>query len=82
MFEASFVASLEVRESDWGPGLYWASVNRFLCRVDIVSINVSLCGNLLLLREALKGEVVIVGVALFGISNSFSFSGLFNGDIE
>ena len=38
-------------------------------------INVSLCGNLLLLREALKGEIVIVGVALVGISNSFSFSG-------
>ena len=47
-----------------------------------MSINVSLCGNLLLLREALKGEVVIVGVALVGISNSFSFSGLINGDIE
>ena len=51
-------------------------------RVDIVSINLSLCGNLLLLCKALKGEVVIVGVALFGISNSFSFSGLVNGDIE
>ena len=47
-----------------------------------MSINVSLlCGNLLL-REALEGEVVIVGVALVGISNSFSFSGLINGDIE
>ena len=46
-----------------------------------MSINVSLCGNLLLLREALEGEVVIVGVALVGISNSFSFSGLINGDI-
>ena len=40
-----------------------------------------LCGNLLLC-EALEGEVVIVGVALVGISNSFSFSGLINGDIE
>ena len=37
-----------------------------------MSINVGLCGNLLL-REALKGEVVIVGIALVGISNSFSF---------
>ena len=47
------------------------------CRVDSDIINVSLCGNLLLLlREALKGEVVIVGVALVGISNSFFFSGL------
>ena len=51
-------------------------------RVESVSINVSLCGNLLLLREALEGEVVIVGVALVGISNSFSFSGLINGDIK
>ena len=41
-----------------------------------MSINVSLCGNLILLREALKGEEVIIGVALVGISNSFSFSGL------
>ena len=40
-----------------------------------MSINVSLCGNLLL-REALKGEVVTVGVVLVGISNSFSFSGV------
>ena len=47
-----------------------------------MSIKVSLCGNLHLLREALKGEVVIVGVALVGISNSFSFSGLINGDFE
>ena len=47
-----------------------------------MSINVSLCGNLLLFREALKGEIVIVGIALVGISNSFSFSGLINGDIE
>ena len=39
-----------------------------------MSINVSLFGNLLL-REALKGEVVIVGVAMVGISNSSSFSG-------
>ena len=43
-------------------------------------INISLCG--ILLREALKGEVVTVGVALVGISNSLSFSGLINGDIE
>ena len=50
-------------------------------RVESASINVSLfCGNLLL-REALKGEVVIVGVALVGISNGFSFSGFINGDI-
>ena len=46
-----------------------------------VSINVGLCG-ILLLREALKGEVVTVGVALVGISNSFSFSGVSNGNIE
>ena len=52
------------------------SVNRFLCRVDSVSINVSLFRGNLLLREALKGEEVINDVALVGISNSFSFSGL------
>ena len=46
-----------------------------------MSINVSLCG-ILLLCEALKGEVVTVGVALVGISNSFSFSGVSNGNIE
>ena len=46
-----------------------------------VSINVGLCG-ILLLPEALKGEVVTVGVALVGISNSFSFSGVNNGSIE
>ena len=41
-----------------------------------MSINISLfCGNFLL-REALKGEEVIIGIALVGISNSFSFSGL------
>ena len=40
-----------------------------------VSINVGLCG-ILLLPEALKGEVVTVGVALSSISNSFSFSGV------
>ena len=37
--------------------------------------NVGLCG-VLDLHEAPKGEVVTVGVALFGISNSFSFSGV------
>ena len=41
-----------------------------------MSINVSLFRGILLLREALKGEVVTVGVALVGISNSFSFSGV------
>ena len=46
-----------------------------------MSINVGLCG-VLVLREALKGEVVTVGVALFGTSNSFSFSGVSNGNIE
>ena len=46
-----------------------------------VSINVGLCA-IFLLREALKGEVVTDGVVLVGISNSFSFSGLINGDIE
>ena len=46
-----------------------------------VSINVGLCG-VLLLREALKGEVVTVGVALFGISSSVTFSGVNNGNIE
>ena len=40
------------------------------------SINCGLHGILLLLPEALKGEVVTVGVALSGISNSFSFSGV------
>ena len=42
---------------------------------QFVSINVGLCG-ILLLREAPKGEVVTVGVALYSISNSFSFSGV------
>ena len=37
--------------------------------------NVGLCG-VLDLREALKGEVVTVGIALSSISNSFSFSGV------
>ena len=46
-----------------------------------MSINVGLCG-VLVLREAPKGEVVTVGVVLFGISNSFSFSGVSNGNIE
>ena len=45
-----------------------------------MSINVGLCG-VLVLREALKGEVVTVGVVLVGISNSFSFSGVNNGTI-
>ena len=44
-------------------------------------INVGL-GGVLDLREALKGEVVTVGVALFSISNSFSFSGVSNDNIE
>ena len=39
------------------------------------SINIGLRG-ILLLPEALKGEVVTVGVALSSISNSFSFSGV------
>ena len=43
--------------------------------------NVGLCG-VLDLREAPKGEVVTVGVALNSISNSFSFSGVSNGNIE
>ena len=38
-------------------------------------INVGL-GGVLDLREALKGEEVTVGVALYSISNSFSFSGV------
>ena len=37
--------------------------------------NVGLCG-VLDLREAPKGEVVTVGVALYSISNIFSFSGV------
>ena len=46
-----------------------------------VSINIGLRG-ILLLPEALKGEVVTVGIALSSISNSFSFSGVNNGNIE
>ena len=38
-------------------------------------INVGLC-VVLDLREALKREEVTVGVALYSISNSFSFSGI------
>ena len=45
------------------------------------SINVGLRG-ILLLPEALKGEVVTVGIALVGISNSFSFPGVNNGSME
>ena len=37
--------------------------------------NVGLCG-VLDLREALKGEEATVGVALYSISNGFSFSGV------
>ena len=72
--EASSVASKEVRVSDWSPGSYWAPINRVLCRVNL-SINVGLCG-VLDLRETPKGEVVTVGIALYSISNSFSFSGV------
>ena len=44
------------------------------CAGLIVCINVGLRG--ILLPEAPKGEVVTVGVALYSISNSFSFSGV------
>ena len=47
---------------------------RFVC------INVGLCG-VLLLHEALKGEVVTVGIALIGISSSVTFTGVNNGSI-
>ena len=47
---------------------------------QFVSINVGLCG-VLLLCEALKGEVVTVGIALIGISSSVTFSGVNNGNI-
>ena len=51
------------------------------CAGSIGSINVGLCG-VLDLREVFKGEEVTVGIALYSISNSFSFSGLVNGNIE
>ena len=44
------------------------------------SINVGLPG-ILLLPEALKGEAVTVGVALFSISSSVTFTGVNNGSI-
>ena len=46
-----------------------------------MSFNVGLSG-VLVLREALKGEVVTVGVAFFGISSSVTFTGVNNGSIE
>ena len=63
------------------PWLLLGTNQEGLVQDQFVSINVGLCG-ILLLREALKGEVVTVGAALVGISNSFSFSGVNNGDIE
>ena len=52
-----------------------------LCRDELGVFNVGLCG-VLDLREAPKGEEVTVGVALYSISNSFSFSGVSKRNIE
>ena len=46
-----------------------------LCRDELEVFNVGFC-EVLVLREATKGEEVTVGVALYSISNSVSFSGI------
>ena len=52
-----------------------------LCRDELGVFNVGFC-EVLDLQEASKGEVVTVGVALYSISNSFSFSGVSKRNIE
>ena len=73
------MASKEV--SLCSPGLYWATINRGLVQGRLGVFNVGLCG-VLDLHEAPKGEVVTVGIALYSISNSFSFSGVSNDIIK
>ena len=67
------MASKEV--SLCSPGLNWASINRGLVQGQSECINVGF-GGVLDLREASKGEVVTVGVALHSIGYSFFFSGI------
>ena len=73
------MALKEVSVSGWSLGSYWAPI--ISPSGSIGSINVGFC-EVLDLREASKGEVVTVGVALYSISNSVSFSGVRNGNIE
>ena len=67
------MASKEV--SLCSPGLYWATINRGLVQGRLGVFNVGFC-EVLDLREASKGEVVTVGIALYSISNSLTFLGI------
>ena len=73
--EASFVASKRGESLVTGALAHIGHQSMGSCAGTIGSINVGFC-EVLDLREASKGEVVTVGVALYSIGYSFFFSGI------